>query len=393
MKLLHKILVASILILSAAMAWSDTNQFESGGDTFISGALVNETLETSGDAFAAARTVTVSGQANGDLHATGLDVTVNADTSEDLYAFGGSVLVRSQVAKDLTIAGFSVRTSTSSATNGNARMFGNTATIEGSVLGSLLVTAQDVVLNAPIEGDVRILARSISFGSKARIGGILTYSTTDKISVPDSVVPPERVVFEKASLSAAWDQWEDVRKDMPILPTTASLLLGFIVSLLFFLALGALTLGFMPKRLSKMRQSIARAPGRSILSGVIGLSMLFGMVPVIGLTIIGLPFVFIVVLTIIVAWTLGYALGAYSVAMRIWAAFGGDENPSNLTRLLVFGAAITVIALLNFIPFVGWVANYTLVLLGIGAITNAIFQNFIGNPGEAFDVDMKPIKD
>jgi hypothetical protein len=48
---------------------------------------------------------------------------------------------------------------------------------------------------------------------------------------------------------------------------------------------------------------------------------------------------------------------------------------------------------LNFIPFVGWVANYTLVLLGIGAMIRALFFYFIGNPGLALDVDMKPIED
>jgi hypothetical protein len=38
-------------------------------------------------------------------------------------------------------------------------------------------------------------------------------------------------------------------------------------------------------------------------------------------------------------------------------------------------------------------ANYTLVLLGIGAMTRALFLYFIGNPGLALDVDMKPIED
>jgi len=101
----------------------------------------------------------------------------------------------------------------------------------------------------------------------------------------------------------------------------------------------------------------------------------------------------IVLLAIVVVWTLGYALGAYSVAMRLWSGLGGAAEPSNIARLLVLAAAIILVALLNFIPFVGWVANYTLVLLGIGAMTRAVFQSMLGNPGVALDVDMKPIKD
>jgi hypothetical protein len=159
------------------------------------------------------------------------------------------------------------------------------------------------------------------------------------------------------------------------------------------MALGAVMLGFMPKRLSRMRRSIAKAPGQTLLLGVIGLSMLFGMAPITALTIVGLPFVPIVVLAIVVAWTLGYALGAYGVAMRIWLGFGGAEDPPNATRLMVFAAAITAVSLLNFIPFVGWVANYTLVLLGIGAMTRVLFQSMIGTPDVVLDVDMKPIED
>jgi hypothetical protein len=95
----------------------------------------------------------------------------------------------------------------------------------------------------------------------------------------------------------------------------------------------------------------------------------------------------------VVAWIFGYALGAYSVAMRVRAGFSSAGDPSNITRILVFAASICVVALLNFIPFVGWVANYTLVLLGIGAMIRALFFYFIGNPGLALDVDMKPIED
>ena len=60
--------------------------------------------------------------------------------------------------------------------------------------------------------------------------------------------------------------------------------------------------------------------------------------------------------------------------------------------LVVLAVAVTLITLLNFIPFLGWVANYTLVLLGIGAMTSAIFEWMIGNIGYSRDVEMKPAK-
>ncbi len=366
---------------------------KNGGDTFFAGKVLSETISTGGDTFMSARSVSARGAAQGDLHVQGFDVSVNADVAEDLYAIGATVVVRGTVASDLTAAGFSVRTERGAATAGNARLAGNSVTIEGPVAGALTVAGRDVILNAAVDGDMQVLAGSLSFGPDAVVGGTLTYRSGDKISVPERVAPAGRVVFERFTAGEGWDDLKDIREDMPVLPTFASVFMTFIISLLFFLVLGALMLGFMPRRLENLRQHVASAPGQAMLLGVLGLSVLFGMVPITALTIIGLPFVPVAVLCIVLAWTLGYALGAYSVAMHLWRALGGQDTPGNALRLAIFAVAICVIALLNFIPFVGWVANYTLVLLGIGAMTKALFLFLLGNPGQALDVDMKPVEE
>jgi hypothetical protein len=75
------------------------------------------------------------------------------------------------------------------------------------------------------------------------------------------------------------------------------------------------------------------------------------------------------------------------VALFVWRSLGGETEPGKIVRVLLLGGAVTVIALLNFIPFIGWVANFTLVLLGIGAITRMVFGFFIE------DVDLPPAMD
>jgi hypothetical protein len=384
--------VAAVCLFSTSL-FADTVSTENGGDTFASGSVFDEVITTDGDTFIAARTAVAKGSSQGDLHVAGFDITVSSNTQRDLYALGATVVVNGAIAEDLTAAGFSVKVESTSKTSGNARIMGRSVTFEGPVTGALSIIAQDVILNAPVAGDVLILAKTISFGPQAVVGGSLTYSAKNKIAVPERVAPGERVVYKRPSGRIDWDAYRDVSPEFLVFPVFASILSGFVISLLFFLALGALMLGFMPKRLERMRQGVVSAPSQTFLLGIVGLSMLFGMVPITGLTIVGLPLVPIIVLVIVTVWILGYALGAYTVAMRIWSGFGGEGDPSNISRLLVFAAGITAIALLHFIPFVGWVANYTLVLLGIGAITRAVFQRLMGNPGEAFDIDMKPIED
>lgn len=388
-----KAITVAITLVFGGVALADTTSITHGRDTYVAGAQINEAVDSAGDTFLAGRTIQAGGTTSGDLHVSGFDLSINTDTAQDLYAAGAFIEVSGTVAQDLTAAGFSLRTERGATTGGNARLFGNSVTIEGPVEGALMVTGRDVILNAPVTGDARILAQTLTFGPEAVVQGTLTYSTPDSLAVPQRVAPDVRVVFEAQSTARIWDELDEISQEIPAVPTFGSMLFGFVISLLFFLVLGALMLSFMPKRLAKLRRSIADAPGQTILLGVIGLSILMGLLPITAMTIVGIPFVLIVILAIVVVWTLGYALGAYGIAMRIWLGFGGDDNPSKAARLAVFAAAIIFVALLNFIPFVGWIANYTLVLLGVGSMTRALFHWLIGNPDVAFDVDMKPIDD
>ncbi|UWR21838.1 hypothetical protein [Sulfitobacter sp. S190] len=392
LRILKAVFVVGLLALSQS-AGAETITTRTGEDTFINGAHVDQTISEAGDTFVGARSARIAGTSQGDLHVSGFDVTVTADASEDLYVMAATATVRGNVGEDLSVMGYSVRTEASSETKGNVRLLGSSVTVDGSAGGALTVTGRNVILNASIAGDVRILAQTLSFGPDAVVAGTLTYSTPDEVRVPQSVAADDRVFFEQVSSERVWEEWEVIGEEMPALPTFASMFFGFIVSLLFFVALMAVLLSFMPARIAAMRRATAKAPGQTLLLGVLGLSVLIGMVPITALTIVGLPFTPIAILTIVAAWTLGYALGAYNVAMRVWTGFGGDDDPVALMRLLIFAGAIACIALLNFIPFVGWVANYTLVLLGIGAMTRAVFQSFITTPDAVLDVDMTPIRD
>ena len=241
-------LAVAISLFLSSQALSETAVLQNGRDTFIAAETVSETLDTPGDTFVSARTANARGVARGDLHVAGFDVSIDAETTEDLYGAGFTVTIRGKTSEDLTVAGFTVRSESSAEIGGNARMFGRSVTIESPVSGALTVTGQDVVLNAPVSGDTHILAKSISFGPDAVVAGTLTYSTDTELDVPDRVAPAERVVFEEFTYGDAWDEWDEMRKEMPIFPTFASMFFGFLISLLFYVVLGMLMLGFVALR-------------------------------------------------------------------------------------------------------------------------------------------------
>lgn len=378
--------------VTIAPAFAEEVTVSTGTDLFIAGDTVLTEIENQGDVFVASETTTVDGAVLGDMHVAGFDVMVATDVSEDLYAAGASVEIRGDVGGDMTAAGFTLRTTPTAETAGNARLGGNTVTIEGPIAGALSAVGRTVVLNAPVEGDVRVTAKTLAFGDDAVVTGTLYYSSPSRISVPASVAAPERVVFSAIEFDGDWDDFGEVLPigEMPVFPKAASMFGAFVVSLVFFMILGALALGFMPNKLERLRQGISTAPGGSVVSGALGLSLLFGIVPVSALTVVGIPFIPIAILAIIVFWTLGYALGGYAVALFVWRSLGGEPEPGTVIRVLLLGGAVTVIALLNFIPFIGWVANFTLVLLGIGAMTRMVFGYFINDVDLPLAVDTKP---
>jgi hypothetical protein len=221
---------------------------------------------------------------------------------------------------------------------------------------------------------------------------MLTYSAPARMDIPDRVVPADRVIFEpyerSEMMTGAREMWSDW--EYPVLPAFLSLLSGFLVTLGFFVLVGALFLTLAPSQVRHLRRTIDARPGLALLSGVIGLSVLFGLVPISALTIVGLPLVPVVLLATVVIWTLGYILGAYVLAMRAMRGLGSAENPDIWVRLLALVVGVTILALLNFIPVLGWMANFALGLLGVGGMTVALFDRLKGNVGPVMVTDRRP---
>ncbi|MCO4842801.1 MAG: hypothetical protein KC439_07820 [Yoonia sp.] len=367
----------------AAQGQTQFDTLTSGADQFTAGSSYEKQYSAERDAFAVGNVVSASGTVAGDVHIVGFDVDVSARTGADLYAIGGTVKVEADVVEDLSIMGYSVQLKDGATVGGNARMLGQTVVVDGVVTGALMASGAEVILNGQINGDATLYASRLTFGPDAQIAGQLTYASEVPVQIPESVIAAGRVTVDDWHFSdrrqEIKDNWDHI--EMPVIPTMLTLFKGFLISLLFFIAIGALFLALMPKRVSALRQQITDEPGRTFLLGILGLSVLFGLVPISALTIIGIPFIPFAVFLVFVAWTLGYILAAYAIAMRAMIAFDGPEDPSMLVQLVVLAVAVCVVVALNFIPFVGWVVNFSLVLFGVGAMTHAVLNRMIGGVG------------
>ncbi len=367
-------------VAAVSPLWAETVPQTNGTDTFIAASSGLPDLQTQGDVFASGGAVVTRGRVAGDAHVAGFDLDLEADVAGDLYAAGAAVTLRAPVGGDVSIMGFSLRTSDTAITTGNARLLGSTITIDGAIGGALTATGGEITLNAAVSGDTLLQGGTISFGPKARIAGTLNYSAPEPVTIPTEVIPAARVVYRKAP--PKMDRFEHMRdwgegwtgRDMPALPSKLALISTFLVTLGFLILLGGALLALAPQRVEALRQVGTRRPALMVLLGGFGLASLMGLIPVSAMTVIGVPFVPIVALVILVVWTFGYVFGAYVVALRLYLAFGGRDNPGLGVRILLLGGAVLMFSLLNFVPVLGWMVNFVLVLFGIGVLSTGVLR-------------------
>ena len=373
---LSAVLLAATLFSTSAIS---DNSFELGGDVYQSDGDAIMSGDSDRDVFVAGFSVEVEGDVAQDAHAAGFDIKFKSDVGGNLYAAGSNVLVDGKVGKDLTIAGFTVNLTGDANVLGNARIAAGNMTVDAPVAGSLIASGGSIKLNDSIQGDVRLTASDIKFGSDAVINGSLTYYSNEEIAIPASVISSDRVTFRRMRRGDAFREFSDtVDKSVPDFwpQTVVSKLAGAVVMIGFLLIVSAVFLAFAPESIARMKNRASEHAWRSIFYGFLGISTLFGAILVSILTIVGIPLAPFVLLALIVVWTLGYLLGVYVIAARIWHSFE-IASDAVFSNLLVLASGLIAMVVVNFIPFFGWLLNLGVMFFGVGAMTYAVMEQLV----------------
>ena len=371
----------------AMFAWAPASGGERvllGGDAHMSDSTATLSEPSPRDALLSGFTVVLTGKVEKDASAAGFSVVIDAPVGRDLYAAGFSLTVSKPVAEDVTAVGSSIHVQNQASIGGNARLTAASVIVDSPVAGSLISSAGSFTLNGTVAGDARLTAGSLVFGPNAKIGGSLTYFAAEPMTIPPNVITADRVHYNKLAAGNAMDTIsEAMGKAVPrFWPTFFGWFFGFLLTIAFLAALGAALFAFAPRLAESLRLDAVTAPLRSATLGILGLSMLIGLVPVSAMTLIGIPFIPVILLASVILWILGYLLGAYAVAVRVAGAFR-DEPSTPLAKVIVLIFGLVVIAALNFVPVVGWLINLLVVFLGLGAIMAHIVRALAGRKGGA----------
>ena len=371
----HRLLTAALLVLACPVLADDAESIATGigDDYFSAGAMVELREPIAGDALLAGGTVESNASIGGDATMAGGQVAVRATVGDDLYAAGGQVEVDALVAGNARIAGGRVRIEPESRINGGVAIAGATVTAAGTFGRYLTIAGGTVTLSGRINGDVHVYADTLTVLPGTRIGGRLSYRTSDEVALPADIVIRGGVVRdgdEIAGRRARERDWDPARAAERV----AWLWLAGLFGVGLLLAFG----------LSKFSRQTTRVltsqPWVGVGVGLLVLVCVPALAVTLFVTLIGIPLALIVGLLYLVMLIAAYVIGALYVGDRMLARARPGAPVTAGRRLVALLLVLIGLAIVGSIPVLGSLARFSVLLLGLGGIVLALWGDLRAPP-------------
>ena len=175
--------------------------------------------------------------------------------------------------------------------------------------GSLLAGVEFFDWNAAVAGDAAIAAREIEFGRDAKIDGqlILYEEEPGTLEVPERVAPEARIDRREI------EDWNERRpfpaamRDRAVGGSFGSFLMG----ILFVTIVATVAAALAPQTVAHLRARILDHPGRAIVAGFVGQSVLIGGGILFAMTVVGILLLPAALFAAALSGLAGYVIGAY----------------------------------------------------------------------------------
>ena len=346
-----------------------------GDDIWRAGAQVNVVSDNHYDVWVAGALADVRGTVAHELHVAGAEVDVDTTTQGDAYVAGAIVSVGGNYAKDLYVAGARVSITAhvdgalkaggarvlvrpQAQVRGPTQLAGAAVVFAGVSHGRTEIYGDTVQVDGHIAGDLVVRARSVTIGKTAVIDGNVTFQ-----SFNEPVIVKGAVIHGRQTMTLPHPQVSRFEAAQALLGLVLfSIAAGFMAGLVLLLARRA----FVERAVGRLR---AR-PGHSFGLGV----LVFILVPAIAVlfmaTVIGIPTALLLLLALPLLWLAATIIAAFAMGdflvnrvPRTRGFFG------QLWQLLVGLVVLSVIGIIPYIGFLTWLAA---LLVGLGAIWQAL---------------------
>ncbi len=355
-----KSVVALILLLllpaiaPAAQPRADAHETVIAGDYFGAGANASPASTVDGDAFVAGGQVDLNQTVTGDALLAGGGVSISERIGGDLYATGGGVSIDAPVAGNARIAAGQVEITKRGQVFGKTTLVGGRVTVLGKAGRQLTVFGEHVTLDGEVAGNVTIASRTLSIGPNARISGKLTY----RGSVPAQADPAAVI---NGGINYLTFDFED-ETYQPVARVVAWV--GVIAFTVGLFLIGMLAIILAPQSTAHMSRLARGRPVSSLALGLVAIVCVPIAVVLLMLTIVGIPFAFMLLLS----WPMILIFGYLAGVMAVSDAVAGPSAEAKGRRIFLLAMGLGIMLLFARVPLAGWCIGMLLLVMGVGAM-------------------------
>jgi len=327
-------------------------------DLYVGGGLVTIDEDVDGDLVVAGGSVTVNGDIAGDLMIAGGQLVVNGDVRDDVRAAGGSITINGNIGDDLITSGGQLNINRDSLIGGSLVIGTSFANISGSVQENLMGGGVKIILGGTIYGDVDLQVQdNLTLTNDARIDGNLIYTGLREADLEESQVSGF-IEFNKQTITT--DEFGSQVQRIFSIWKLAYEVIAFISVLILALILILLVPLTFHEVVTRAKAHPWRSLGLGLIIGIIGIAAAV----VSAITLIGIPVALLLV---------GILMISFYVAKIYASAWIGCYiiKPKKMTKFKLFGITVLggfIITVIGFVPIVGWVVSFLIVVGGFGAL-------------------------
>ncbi len=330
-------------------------------DTLVaSGRTVRIDGEVTGDVIAFAQSIDIRGTVRGDVYTFGQNIEIDGEVGGGITGFGQVIRVGDSVGQSVIWFGQSILTRRDASIGGDLFAFGEDINIGGAVGRNVTVFGNTLTISGEVMRDVTFSGSLAAVHSSASIGGNFNVD-----------LPAE----ENLEVDSAATVTGVMQVDIPESSEDESLSAGSFVLMALWLAaafVSGMILFWSFPSLGRMHLVDLRAILVSTGTGFIILIAMPVAAAVLAVTLIGLP----VGLVTAAAWALGLYVSKIVVANYLGTALLRPKKSDLKSMTLPLLAGLVLVLVVVSLPYIGWIINLLLVILGLGAMGQVLYRNY-----------------
>lgn len=309
----------------------------------------------------AGETSTLNEDVDHDLMIAGGEVVVDSNVAGDVYMAGGQVEISGMVGDDLHIAGGEVLIS--GVVKGDVITAGGKIRLDKDAIieGYLIALGGQVTLEGQVKDSVRVFAGNLEVRSGAVLNNL--EANVEEANISDlAIIQGEKQIHITPKMEKNIDK--ESRKPEFAGVYSAFKIIGFLSKLLVLLIL----VRFLGKHVNALISPILKSPISTLGWGTLKLFITPFIILTLLITIIGMPLAFILT----VLYFLSFYLSSLVVSIALGQWFAGQKWFKVKNKYLQASLGLFVISLISIIPLIGTLVGLIILLLGLGAILEAV---------------------